>query len=173
MGEKVTGAFEFGYELVDEGPHIFSVETASGAKNEDIDKGWTFKIRTKVQGGESDGRSHFEQINTRFGGKVNKQGFKKLLGICFKVGLIPPKDYDSDQFESEEFAKKFQGIIGKNLGMDIFHQTSKQGKTFSNSRAIYTVQEAKDKMNTTVKGATTPDPKLGGVKKEEQSDSWE
>jgi hypothetical protein len=171
MGEKVSGAFEFGYELVDEGPHSMSVETADVVKNEDTTKGWTYKIRAKVQGGESDGRGHFEQFQTKTRGNF---GLRKLIGFCIKTGFLQAKDYDSDIFETEQFATKFkQGLIGKLFGAEIIHITTKQGKTMSNSKAYYTVQEAKDKMIVGTKGNTPPDPKLGGEKKVEQSDSWE
>ncbi|MBU3895918.1 hypothetical protein KKG36_01185 [Patescibacteria group bacterium] len=167
MGEKVTGAFEFGYELVEPGIHIMSVETADVVKKDNPEDGWVYKVRCKVQGGESDGRGHFEQFITKSKGNF---GLRKLVGFLIKTNVLQAKDYDSDTFETEQFGNKFkQATIGKLFGVEIIHQTTKMGKVMSNSKAYYTVKEAQDKLNGIAPGKQE---KSIEVKKEEPDDDW-
>lgn len=167
MGEKLDARYEFGYELPEEGVHVFVVNEPKAnvydCKDKDGQvhgKGYSFAVKCVVDGGASDGLYHFENWRSRWpDGKVNTKAMSALYGFLIKLGVKKPGGIDTDEIENEKFMKGFETIAGKPVGLEIFHSKDKQDKVWSRSKAYYTVAEAKEKMGKVVsKPAGNPTP---------------
>lgn len=145
MGEKLTAKFSQDSQP-DLGINIFRVEKGSVIKERKEGKpGWEYKIQFIQEGGGADGARHFESYFTKQNdGKVNVFALNLMFGLLVKLGLYKETDdVDSDMFESETFAKKWE-LIGNKLrkvGIDL---ALKKDRIVP--KEFLTVEEAKEKM---------------------------
>jgi len=154
MGERVNEKYEFGFEVVDEGIHVFTVQEPKAVTYDCKDKdgnmhgkGYAFSVKCVADGGPSDGLFHFENWRSRWpDGNLNTKAMSALYGFLIKLGVKKPGGLDTDEIENEKFQRGFESISGKPIGLEIFHSTGKDGKTWSRSKAYYTASEAREKM---------------------------
>lgn len=180
MGEKLTAKFSQDNQP-DLGLNIFRVEKGSVVKErkaqDGTDKnGWEYKVQFVQEGGGADGARHFESYYTKKNdGGVNKFSLNLMFGLLVKLGLYKESDdVDSDMFESETFAKKFEQLGNKprKVGIDIAtRKDKKSGNERLVSKEFYTVDEAKAKLSKRGTVAISKEaPKPEEVK---ASDGWE
>lgn len=151
MAIKLAERYDFDvFEPLPEGWYILKVEDGEGSIKDN--GGFFGKVTAKVQGGEHDGRTHFENFSTRKkDGGENELGCTSLLAFLRKSGAAKEGQFtDSSQFENAKFADGFiKNIGGKMYGAYLVPETSTyDGKTRTNSRAkkYRTVQETQAEM---------------------------
>ncbi len=146
---KIKPQFSSGFELINEGVHIFRVESTDEAKVEDPKEDgndFNYQVANRVEGGENDGAT----LTLYFGHKTKGHfGLKRFAGFLIKAGAIPAKDeFDTDSFDTPKFKQIFKGVEGKLWGGRVKHVSGKkEGSNFANITDFYTVKEAQQEMS--------------------------
>ena len=160
MAIKLSEKYDFDvFEPLPEGWYILKVIDGEGKIKEH--GGFHGKVKTQVDGGESDGRFHFENFSTRKNdGGENELGCTALLAFLRKSGTAKEGQFtDSSQFESAKFADGFGKNVGNKLyGAYLVPETTNQGKVMTKSKKYRTVAETQAEMKKPVgKDVTKPE----------------
>jgi len=157
MGDKLgKPRFDFDFEPFDTGLYALKVKDVDIAKvdlteeQEAARKGpkndFNFVIQFLAEGGEMDGRIHFERFPHIAQGHI---GLQKLQACMIKMGedvLKPstdPAGHDVSLFDTEDFKKRFKmKVPGRQIVAIIKRAANKRtGTEFSNIVAFYHINE--------------------------------
>lgn len=163
MSIKLGEKYDFDvFDPLPEGWYILKVMDGEGKLKDN--GGFAGKIQTQVEGGESDGRIHFENFSTKKNdGGENELGCTALLAFLRKSGAAKEGQFtDSSQFENQKFADGFfKNVANKLYGAYLVQEKGTyKGKDTVNtkSKKYRTVAEAQAEM----KGHTTKTPQPDG-----------
>jgi hypothetical protein len=180
MGEKVDARFDFGFEQVEDGLHVFTIQepkfTTYEVKGDSgVVKGYNYQAKCLVDGGPSDGLAHFEFFSTRIkndgkkskAGDLNRAGIASLNGFLIKLGVRKNEPLDSDEVEQERFGKKWETLTGKQIGIYTEQYKDRDNKTRTRSKYYRTIAETLAELKAAPKAE---EPKKAESK---NTDSWD
>jgi len=130
--------FDMGFPIIEEGVHIFRCVEV---EVEEKEKGQMLKLTFEVISGdeydENEGLRHFEFFPFWPSAKGRYFGLEKMLGCLVAMGVLKDKEYDTEELLRSSFINKItESILGKELKMDIVHDTQPSTKVEGKSITI-------------------------------------
>jgi hypothetical protein len=132
---KISGKDPGDFVMIEEGQHTFRVKTARVNRPQDGKQGYLYLVESKVEGGELEGARHFESFFTHSTFGDGLDGARALLKFLNCCGALEDTEFDSDRFESEKFAVKFEKSVPDRVYIaEIKHKVDKKtGATWPRS----------------------------------------
>ena len=118
------------FELIDKGDYIFRGKRAKVEPPKTADQGWIYQVWFEIESGEFTGVPHYESYFTRSHFGDGLDGCRHVLGMLNAMGRIPDakaQEFDSDLFETQGFADRFEGMVVDALvGGTVAYRTDKK-----------------------------------------------
>lgn len=141
---KISGKDPGDFVQVDEGTYTLRVKTATVHRPKDDKQGYLYSVESKVEGGEFEGARHFESFFTHSSFGDGLDGARALLKFLNCCGALEDTEFDSDRFETEKFAAKFEKSVPDRVYIaEIKHKKDKQGKEWARSVKYLNPKEGK------------------------------
>jgi len=139
---KISGKDPGDFVMIEEGPHTFRVKTAKVNRPKEGQTGYLYLVESKVEGGELEGARHFESFFTHSSFGDGLDGARALLKFLNCCGALEETEFDSDRFETEKFAVKFEKSVPDRIyGAEIKHKKDKEGKEWARSVKYFNPKE--------------------------------
>lgn len=141
---KISGKDPGDFVVIEEGQYLFRVKSARVNRPVEGKQGYLYLVESKVEGGELEGARHFESFFTHSSFGDGLDGARALLKFLNCCGALEDTEFDSDRFESEKFAAKFEKSVPDRLYIaEIKHKKDKEGKEWARSVKYMSPKESK------------------------------
>ena len=132
---KISGKDPGDFVMIEEGQYLLRVKTARVNRPKEGQPGYLYLVESKVEGGELEGARHFESFFTHSTFGDGLDGARALLKFLNCCGALEDTEFDSDRFESEKFAVKFEKSVPDRVYIaEIKHKVDKKtGATWPRS----------------------------------------
>ena len=141
---KISGKDPGDFVQLEDGQHTFRVKSAVVHRPKDNQQGYLYSCESKVEGGEYEGARHFESFFTKSQFGDGLDGCRALLKFLNCCGALEETEFDSDRFETEKFAVKFEKSVPDRVYIaETKLKKDKQGKEWARSVKYINPKETK------------------------------